>query len=81
MAYIHYAKGKTQTEGTTMKQQKISKEAKAYLNRIEACADRNEIEGIRIAFSQDCSANKLSWEDFMILFKAQQAKRKEIRAK
>ena len=38
-------------------------------------------EGIRIAFSQDCSANKLSWEDFMILFKAQQAKRKEIRAK
>ena len=64
-----------------MKQQKISKEAKAYLNRIEACADRNEIEGMHIAFSQDCSANKLSWEDFMILFKAQQAKRKEIRAK
>ena len=51
-----------------MKQQKTSKAVKAYLSRIEACTDRNEIEGIRIAFSQDCSANKLSWEDFMILY-------------
>ena len=64
-----------------MKKQKTSKEVKAYLNRIETCTDRNEIEGIRIAFSQDCSANKLSWEEFMILYKAQQAKRKEIRNK
>lgn len=64
-----------------MKQQKTSKEVKAYLSRIEACTDHNEIEGIRIAFSQDCSANKLSWEDFMILYKAQQIKRQEIRNK
>lgn len=61
------------------KQQKISKRAAAYLKRIEACTGRNEIEGIRIEFSQDCSAYRLSWEDFTILYKAQQAKRKVIR--
>ena len=62
-----------------MKQQKLSKRAMAYLKRIEACADRNEIEGIRIEFSQDCSAYRLSWEDFTALYTAQQAKRKAIR--
>ena len=62
-----------------MKQQKMSKRAAAYLKRIEVCTDRNEIEGIRIEFSQDCSAYRLSWEDFRILYAAQQAKRKEIR--
>ena len=40
-----------------MKKQKLSKKAAAYLKRIEACTDRNEIEGIRIEFSQDCSAS------------------------
>ncbi len=62
-----------------MKQHKLSKRAAAYLKRIETCTGRNEIEGIRIEFSQDCSDYKLSWEDFMVLYKAQQAKRKEIR--
>ena len=64
-----------------MKQQKLSKRAAAYLKRIEACPDRNEIEGIRIEFSQDCSAYKISWADFMVLYNAQQAKRTEIRSK
>ena len=64
-----------------MKQQKLSKRAVAYLKRIEACTDRNEIEGIRIEFSQDCSAYKISWADFMVLYNAQQAKRTEIRNK
>ena len=62
-----------------MKQQKLSKRAAAYLRRIEACSDRNEIEGIRIGFSNDCSAYRLSWEDFTILYAAQQAKRRAIR--
>ena len=43
-----------------MKQQKLSKRAATYLKRIEACTDRNEIEGIRIEFSQDCSVYKIS---------------------
>ena len=62
-----------------MKKQKLSKRAAAYLKRIEACTDRNEIEGIRIEFSQDCSAYRLSWSEFMMLFNAQQAKRAQIR--
>ena len=62
-----------------MKQNKLSRLAETYLRRIEACADRNEIEGIRIEFSNDCSAYKLSWEDFTVLYAAQQAKRKAIR--
>ena len=64
-----------------MKQQKLSKRAAAYLKRIAVCTDRNEIEGIRIEFSQDCSAYKISWADFMVLFNAQQAKRTEIHNK
>ena len=64
-----------------MKNQKLSKRAATYLKRIEACNDRNEIEGIRIEFSQDCSSYKLSWADFMVLYNAQQAKRTEIRSK
>lgn len=64
-----------------MKKQKLSKRATAYLKRIETCNNRNEIEGIRIEFSQDCSAYKLSWEEFTVLFDAQQAKRAEIRSK
>jgi len=64
-----------------MKKQKLSKKAAAYLKRIEACTDRYEIEGIRIEFSQDCSAYKISWEDFMVLYDAQQLKRAEIRSK
>ena len=64
-----------------MKKQKLSKRAAAYLKRIETCTDRNEIEGIRIEFSQDCSAYKLSWEEFTVLYDAQQAKRAEIRNK
>lgn len=64
-----------------MKKQKLSKKAAAYLKRIEACTDRNEIEGIRIEFSQDCSAYKISWADFTVLFDAQQLKRAEIRSK
>ena len=64
-----------------MKKQKLSKRAAAYLKRIETCTDRNEIEGIRIEFSQDCSAYKLSWEEFTVLYDAQQAKRAEIRSK
>ena len=64
-----------------MKQQKLSKRAATYLKRIEACTDRNEIEGIRIEFSQDCSAYKISWADFMVLFNAQQATRTEIHNK
>ena len=64
-----------------MKKQKLSKKAAAYLKRIEACTDRNEIEGIRIEFSQDCSAYKISWADFTVLYNAQQAKRTEIRSK
>lgn len=64
-----------------MKKQKMSKRAATYLKRIEACTDRNEIEGIRIEFSQDCSSYKLSWADFMVLYNAQQAKRAEIRSK
>jgi len=59
----------------------LSKRAAAYLKRIEACTDRNEIEGIRIEFSQDCSAYKISWADFMVLYNAQQTKRTEIRSK
>ena len=62
-----------------MEKTKMSKRAAAYLKRIEACTDRNEIEGIRIEFSQDCSAYRLSWSEFMVLFNAQQAKRSEIR--
>lgn len=62
-----------------MKQHKLSVRAAAYLKRIETCTNRNEIEGIRIEFSQDCSAYRLSWEDFTALYEAQQAKRKEIR--
>ncbi len=64
-----------------MKNQKLSKRATAYLKRIEACTDRNEIEGIRIEFSQDCSAYKISWADFTVLYNAQQAKRNKIRSK
>ena len=64
-----------------MKQQKLSKRAATYLKRIEACTDRNEIEGIRIEFSQDCSVYKISWADFMVLYNAQQAKRAEIHSK
>ena len=64
-----------------MKQQKLSKRAAAYLKRIEVCTDRNEIEGIRIEFSQDCSAYKISWADFTVLYDAQQLKRAEIRCK
>ena len=64
-----------------MKKQKLSKRAAAYLKRIETCTNRNEIEGIRIEFSQDCSAYKISWADFMVLYNAQQAKRTEIRSK
>ena len=64
-----------------MKEQKLSKRAATYLKRIEACTDRNEIEGIRIEFSQDCSAYKISWADFTVLYDAQQAKRAEIRSK
>lgn len=64
-----------------MKNQKLSKRAETYLRRIEACTDRYEIEGIRIEFSQDCSAYKLSWEDFMVLYNAQQKKRTQIRSK
>ena len=64
-----------------MEKTKMSKRAAAYLKRIEACTDRNEIEGIRIEFSQDCSAYKISWADFMVLYNAQQAKRTEIRSK
>lgn len=64
-----------------MKNKKLSKRATAYLKRIEACTDRNEIEGIRIEFSQDCSAYKLSWEEFTVLYDAQQAKRTAIRSK
>ena len=59
----------------------LSKRAAAYMKRIEACTDRNEIEGIRIEFSQDCSAYKISWADFTVLYNAQQAKRTEIRSK
>ena len=62
-----------------MEKTKMSKRAAAYLKRIEACTDRNEIEGIRIEFSQDCSAYRLSWSEFMMLFNAQQAKRAQIR--
>nr|DAL44888.1 MAG TPA_asm: hypothetical protein [Caudoviricetes sp.] len=51
-----------------------------YLKRIEACTDRNEIEGIRIEFSQDCSAYRLFWEEFTVLYTAQQAKQKAIRS-
>ena len=57
----------------------LSKRAAAYMKRIEACTDRNEIEGIRIEFSQDCSAYRLSWSEFTILLNAQQAKRTQIR--
>ena len=64
-----------------MKKQKLSKRAATYLKRIETCTDRNEIEGIRIEFSQDCSSYKISWEDFMVLYNTQQAKRTEIRSK
>ena len=64
-----------------MKNQKLSKREAAYLKRIEACTDRNEIEGICIEFSQDCSAYKISWADFTVLYNAQQAKRTEIRSK
>ena len=64
-----------------MKKQKLSKKAAAYLKRIEACTDRNEIEGFRIEFSQDCSAYKISWADFTVLYDAQQLKRAEIRSK
>ena len=62
-----------------MKEKTLSKRAAAYMKRIEACTDRNEIEGIRIEFSQDCSAYRLSWSEFMMLFNAQQAKRAQIR--
>jgi len=61
-----------------MKKQKLSKIASAYLRRIEACTSRYEIESIRIGFSQDCSSYKISWEDFMVLYNAQQKKRAEI---
>ena len=64
-----------------MKKQKMSKRATAYLKRIEACTNRYEIEGIRIEFSQDCSNYKISWEEFMVLYNAQQTKRAEIRSK
>jgi hypothetical protein len=62
-----------------MKEKTLSKRAAAYMKRIEACTDRNEIEGIRIEFSQDCSAYRLSWSEFTILLNAQQAKRTQIR--
>ena len=64
-----------------MKAQKLTKKAAAYLKRIENCTDRNEIEGIRIEFSQDCSNYKISWAEFTILYNAQQAKRAEICSK
>ena len=63
-----------------MKNTRLSKRANAYMKRIENCTGRNEIEGIRIEFSQDCSAYRLSWEEFMVLYYAQQAKRREIRS-
>jgi hypothetical protein len=64
-----------------MKEKTLSKRAAAYMKRIEACTDRNEIEGIRIEFSQDCSAYRLSWSEFTMLLNAQQAKRSEIHSK
>lgn len=64
-----------------MKETSLSKRAAAYLKRIETCTDRYEIEGIRIEFSQDCSAYRLSWSEFTLLLNAQQAKRSEIHGK
>lgn len=64
-----------------MEKTTLSKRAAAYMKRIEACTDRYEIEGIRIEFSQDCSAYRLSWSEFTMLLDAQQAKRNEIRSK
>lgn len=64
-----------------MEKTTLSKRAAAYMKRIEACTDRNEIEGIRIEFSQDCSAYRLSWSEFTKLLHAQQAKRSEIHSK
>lgn len=68
-------------EDNTMKQATLSKRAADYMKRIEACTDRYEIEGIRIEFSQDCSAYRLSWSEFTMLLNAQQAKRSEIHSK
>ena len=62
-----------------MKETKLSKRAKDYMKRIEACTSRTEIERIRIGFSCDCSAYHLTWEEFIVLLHAQQAKRSEIR--
>ena len=63
-----------------MKEARLSKRAQEYMQRIESCNDRREIERIRIGFSCDCSAYKLGWEEFTQLYAAQQAKRRQIRS-
>lgn len=48
----------------------MTKRAQNYMNQIKEAKNRNELAGIKIAFSQDCSSYKLSWEDFMKLYNA-----------
>ena len=62
-----------------MKEAKLSSLAKAYLERIERSTTRGEIESVRIDFSNDCSGYRLGWDEFMILYRAQQARRAIIR--
>lgn len=41
---------------------------KRYREGIANAKNKNELAGIRIRFSQDTSANKLSWEEFTSLY-------------
>lgn len=62
-----------------MKETKLSRLAKAYLKRIERSTTRGEIERVRIDFSNDCSNYRLDWDEFLVLYRAQQARRALIR--
>ena len=62
-----------------MKEPKLSSLAKAYLERIERSTTRGEIESVRIDFSNDCSGYRLDWDEFLVLYRAQQARRAVIR--
>lgn len=51
------------------------KKAEGYIKRIEAAKSKNEIEGIRIEFSQD---GTMAWEHFMECYNAYRNRKREL---
>ena len=84
---MHIPKGKENKEMRTEIKETIAKieregkghaaRTRAYMKAIEKADRRNELMGVVISFSQDCSAYKISWEEFEKLHKASE---KRLRA-